>query len=62
MPSELTVCVKDEEKTLRKKFLLYEEYTVSEYDAVIKKCIDETLENFDGEPIDIIVTIKIEVQ
>ena len=42
MVSELTVVVKDEEKNLRKKFLIYETYTVDENDPTIKNCIEET--------------------
>lgn len=60
--SELTVTIKDEEKTLRTKYALYDEYTVNENDPVIKDCIEKTLDNFDGEPIDVIVNIKLEIQ
>ena len=62
MVSELTVTIKDEEKTLRTKYLLYDDYMVSDTDPIIKDCIDKTLENFDGEPSDIIVSIKMEIQ
>lgn len=60
--SELTVIIKDEEKTLRTKYPLYDEYTVREDDPIIKDCIEKTLENFDGEPSDITVNIKLEIQ
>lgn len=60
--SELTVVIKDEEKTLRTKYALYDEYTVREDDPIIKDCIEKTLENFDGEPSDITVNIKLEIQ
>lgn len=62
MVSEITVVVKDEEKSLRSKYLIYESYTVDENDPIIKDCLVKTLNNFDGEPIDIIVNIKIEIQ
>lgn len=55
--SELTVIVKDDEKTLSTKFLLYEEYKVDEYDPVIQDCIQQVLKNFDAEPTDVIVKI-----
>lgn len=58
MVSELTVVIKDEEKTLRTKYLMYDEYTVNENDPVVKDCIEKTLANFDGEPSDITVNIK----
>lgn len=62
MVSELTVVIKDEEKTLRCKYLAYEKYSVEDDDPFIKTCIDKTRENFDGEPIDIVVNIKMEIQ
>jgi hypothetical protein len=58
MTSELTVSVKDEEKTLKKKFLLYDSYQVDENDPVIKDCIDQVLKNFAGEPDRITVKIN----
>jgi len=62
MVSELSVTIKDEEKSLTKKFLEYDNYMVDENDPIIQNDIEETLENFDGEPIDIIVKIKMEIQ
>ena len=62
MVSELSVTIKDEEKSLTKKFLEYDNYMVDENDPIIQNAIEETLENFDGEPIDIIVKIKMEIQ
>lgn len=62
MVSELSVTIKDEEKSLTKKFLEYEIYTVDENDPIIQSAIKETLDNFDGEPSDIVVKIKIEIQ
>lgn len=62
MVSEISITIKDDEKSLTKKFLEYEIYTVDEEDPIIKKCIEETLSNFDGEPSDIIVKIKLEIK
>jgi len=62
MVSELCVAIKDDEKTLRKKFLIYEDYQVNELDPMITKCINETLENFDGEPASVKITITMEMQ
>lgn len=62
MVSELKVTIKDSEKKLDKKFLIYDTYTTDENDPKIKECIHETLENFDGEPENVIVNIKIEMQ
>ncbi|HEX4374872.1 MAG TPA: hypothetical protein VHZ50_16325 [Puia sp.] len=62
MSSELSVTIKDSEKSLTKKYLQYEIYAVHEEDFVIKNAIQETLANFDGEPENIIVKIKMEIQ
>lgn len=61
MVSELTVIIKDEEKSLKKKFLIYDIYTVDESDQVIKDCIEETLQNFDGDPSSVKVNIAMEM-
>jgi len=62
MFSEISVTIKDDEKRLNKKFPSYEKITVDEDDPVIKECIRETLENFDGTPDSIKVTITMELQ
>lgn len=54
--------MKDSEKRLTKKFPCYEEYKACEDDPVVKACIEETLLNFDAEPDDITVNIKLEVK
>lgn len=59
---ELKVTIKDDEKKLSKEFPCYKSITVDENDPVIKQCIEETLENFDGEPDDIRVVITMEIQ
>ena len=61
MVSEITVIVKDDEKSLRKKFLSYETYTVDDNDPLIKSYIEETLSNFDGEPEKVSVKISMEI-
>lgn len=61
MVSEITVAIKDEEKTLRTKYLIYNIYAVDEEDPVIQECVKKTLENFSGDPDQITVTIKMEL-
>lgn len=60
--SELTVILKDPERTYRQKFLCYEDYHVSENDPFILKCIEEAKKNFEGEPEEINVKIHLEIQ
>lgn len=55
---EITVIIKDDEKSLRAKYLVYEEFTVSLDDFQIKKCISETLKSFEGEPTDVKIKIN----
>ncbi len=61
MTSELTVIVKDSEKTLKTKHLVYEPYTVHSQDPLIEKYINETIKNFDGEPTDVQIKINMTV-
>jgi hypothetical protein len=57
----LTVTVKDEESTLRSKYLLYDNYTVNEEDPIIKNCIEETVKAFGKEPNDVRVRIQLDI-
>lgn len=60
--SEITVILKDSERTYRQKFLAYEEYTVNDTNPVIIRCIEEAKKNFQGEPEEIKIKIHLEVQ
>jgi hypothetical protein len=60
--SELTVILKDSDRTYRQKFLIYEDYTVSCEDPVILMCIEEAKKNFEGEPENIQIKIHLEFQ
>ena len=60
--SEITVVVKDEEKNLRYKYLIYEKYSVDPEDPIIKDCVEKAIENFAGEPTDVIVKIHLEIE
>ena len=62
MFAELTVIIKDDEKTLRKKFPIYESFACTEHDPTIKNCIDEVMTNFNGEPDHIKVNILMVIQ
>jgi hypothetical protein len=60
--NELTVILKDSDRTYRQKFLIYENYSVSDDDPVIRMCIEEAKKNFEGEPENIQVKIHLEIQ
>lgn len=62
---EITITVKDDEKTLRTKHLIYDPVTVSSIDPIIKNCIDETIKNFNADTnsdLKVTVSIKLEVK
>lgn len=60
--SELTVILKDSDRTYRQKFLCYEDYHVSDNDTFILRCIEEAKKNFEGEPEEINIKIHLEIQ
>jgi len=62
MLSEITVILKDSEKTLRSKFLSYDTYEVDPENHILKDYINQSLKNFGNDPEDIIVNIKMVVQ
>lgn len=59
MVSELVIVVRDGEKTLRSKHLIYDTYTTDEMDPVIKSKVDDAIKNFAGEPDSVKINIKI---
>ena len=60
--TELTVILKDSERTYRQKFLIYENYSVSDDDPVILTCIEEAKKNFQGEAESVQVKIHLEMR
>jgi hypothetical protein len=60
--TELTVILKDSDRTYRQKFLVYDSYTPNEDDPVILNCIHEAKKNFDGNPESINIKIHLEIQ
>lgn len=60
--SEITVILKDTERTYRQKFLTYETYAVNVDDPTLRNCIEEAKKNFQGEPEEISIKIHLEVQ
>ncbi len=57
--SEITVTIKDDEKSLKAKYLIYEDFVVSCDDDTIKRCIAETLLSFQGEPSEVRIRINL---
>lgn len=59
--SELTVVLKDAERTYRQKFVIYQPFLMDCYDPIILQCIKEAKENFQGEPEDVQIKTHMEV-
>ena len=60
--NELTVVLKDSERTYRHKFLCYDPYNVSDQDPFVLQCIAEATQVFGNEPESIQVKIHLEIQ
>lgn len=58
MVSELTIIVKDDEKSLKCKSLIHDPYCVDDSDPVIAQAISQALKEFQGEPTDINIKIN----
>ena len=58
MSSIVTCVVKDEEKTLKKKHLVYESFSCTNDDPTLSKLLNESLKEFVGEPTDCFFNIK----
>jgi hypothetical protein len=60
--SELTVILKDSERTYRQKFIMYVAYSMSPDDPEIIKCIMEAKQNFVGEPEEVAIRTNMVIQ
>lgn len=60
--TELTVILKDSDRTYRQKFLCYQAYSTSLEDPIIGECIKLAKKSFEGEPESIQVKIHMEIQ
>jgi hypothetical protein len=60
--TELTVILKDSDRTYRQKFLIYETYSMVEDDPIIMACIVEAKKSFEGDPETIQIKVHLEVQ
>ena len=54
--------MKDEQRTFRQKYIVYESYQVAEDDPLIAKYIEDAKRNFDGDPEIIQIKIHMEIQ
>jgi hypothetical protein len=59
---EITVVLKDSERTYRHKFLIYEDVMMSPTDKIIQDCIREARLSFKEMPEDIVIKTSMFVQ
>ena len=52
---ELTVVLKDSERTFKHKFLVYDELVMDPNAPVVQDCIQQARESFKSEPDDIVI-------
>lgn len=57
--SELTITIRDEERSLKSKHLLYDDYKVNSDDPIIKEIIANALQEFNAEPTAIRIRISL---
>jgi hypothetical protein len=55
LTTEITVTLKDSERTYKEKFLIYDRIMMSLDCPVLKACVEKAKQGFKGDPIDILV-------
>jgi hypothetical protein len=58
MSAEITVVLKNAERTDRQKFLVYEQFCWDSQDPVLSACIKQAIEKFKDEVEDVIIQAK----
>lgn len=62
MAAEISITVKNEEKTLKTDHLVYDDFVCNEDDPLLKSLIDETVKQFNSEVENIKIRITITVK
>ena len=60
--SELTIILKDDERTYRHRKAIYQPYVITYDDPLLLEAIAEAKRNFQGEPDEVIVKITFQFQ
>lgn len=58
---EIKIRLKDDEKSVTQKFMVYEDVVISQHDPEILKCIVEARKSFDGIPESTRIQIIMEI-
>lgn len=61
--SEITITLKcsEDKRKYSQSFLVYEDYSISQDDPLIRSCIVEALKSFIGDPDEIKIRINMEI-
>ena len=62
MVKEISIKIKNSEQNFREKFLIYEDFTCSENDPVLKECVDKAISHLKGEVDSVQINIKMVIQ
>lgn len=62
MVAEVTVTVKNDEKTLKTEHLIYDEFMATETDPILRDLIDTTVKEFNSDVDSVKLRINIEVK
>jgi len=59
-PKEIAITLKDDERRMTHKFLIYEPFVADPQDETVERCIKEAMESFKGSPDVVKVKISFE--
>ena len=60
MPAEVKIKIKDESISMVEKFLIYEPFTISQNDPILKNLVEKSVAKWKGSiQYDIYITIKV---
>ena len=57
LTSEITITLKDDERTYKEKFLIYEAFAFRTDDPILNSCIEKAKQGFKGEPSEVIIKV-----
>jgi hypothetical protein len=61
-PKEITVKIKDEERSMKHKFLIYEDFAMNSSDVIIRDCVDQVKKEFQGEAESIKISVTMVIK
>lgn len=62
MAAEVTITVKNDEKTLKTNHLIYDAFAADETDPILAALIEETVKQFNADVEDVRIRINLEVK